>query len=37
VPEKEFQEGMERAARELPEEVEYALDWAIVVAERSRS
>jgi ubiquinone/menaquinone biosynthesis C-methylase UbiE len=37
VPEEEFQEGMERAARELPEEVEYALDWAIVVAERSRS
>ncbi|HLB04945.1 MAG TPA: methyltransferase domain-containing protein [Gaiellaceae bacterium] len=34
VPEEEFREGLEQAARELPEEVEYALEWAIVVAER---
>ena len=35
VPEEEFHAGLERAARELPAEVEYALEWAIVVAERS--
>lgn len=35
VPEEEFREGLERAERELPGEVEYALEWAIVVADRS--
>jgi len=35
LAEDEFRAGMERAARELPGEVEYALEWAIVVAERS--
>ena len=34
VPEEEFREGLERAERELPDEVEYALEWAIVVADR---
>jgi SAM-dependent methyltransferase len=34
VPAEEFLEGVERAARELPNAVEYALEWAIVVAER---
>lgn len=37
VPEDEFREGVARAERELPEEVEYALEWAIVVAERSQA
>lgn len=35
VPEDEFRDGVERAARELPGEIEYALEWAIVVASRS--
>ncbi len=35
VPEEEFRAGLERAERELPAEVEYALEWAIVVANRS--
>lgn len=35
VPEEEFRKGLERAERELPAEVEYALEWAIVVADRS--
>jgi ubiquinone/menaquinone biosynthesis C-methylase UbiE len=34
LPEAEFQAGLERAKRELPEVIEYVLGWAIVVGER---
>ena len=34
VPEDEFREGLAHAERELPAEVEYSLEWAIVVADR---
>ena len=35
LAEDELAVGLERAARELPAELEYALEWAIVVAERA--
>lgn len=38
VPDAEFREGLARAERELPAQIEYGLEWAIVVAtRRSRS
>lgn len=35
LPEDEYQAGVERAERELPEHVESGNEWAIVVAERA--
>ena len=35
LPEAELTAGLERAARDLPAQIEYALEWAIVVADRS--
>ena len=32
IDEGEYREGLERAERELPERVEYALEWVVVVA-----
>ena len=32
IDEAEYREGLARAERELPERVEYALDWVVVVA-----
>jgi SAM-dependent methyltransferase len=34
IPEDEYTTGLARAERELPNDVEYPLDWAILVAER---
>jgi SAM-dependent methyltransferase len=34
LDEEELREGTERAERELPEVIEYALEWMIAVAER---
>jgi ubiquinone/menaquinone biosynthesis C-methylase UbiE len=34
IPEDEYATGLARAERELPSEIEYPLDWAIVVASR---
>ena len=34
IPEDEFAIGLARAERELPDEVEYPLEWAILVADR---
>ena len=34
LDEGEFEAGLVRAERELPEEVRYSLDWAVLVAER---
>jgi ubiquinone/menaquinone biosynthesis C-methylase UbiE len=34
MSEAEFREGVARAERELPDPVEYVLEWAIVVADR---
>ena len=33
IGEDEYRAGLERAERELPDRVEYALDWVIVVAQ----
>jgi SAM-dependent methyltransferase len=32
IEDDEYRAGLERAERELPEQVEYALDWVVVVA-----
>ena len=34
LPEDEYRSGLERAERELPDEVEYPLGWAILVASK---
>lgn len=34
LPEGEYRAGLRRAERDLPEEIEYALDWLVVVAVR---
>lgn len=34
IPEEEYRAGLARAERELPEEISYELDWAVLVAER---
>ena len=34
IPEDEYASGLERAERELPNEIEYPLDWAILVAAK---
>jgi SAM-dependent methyltransferase len=34
LPEDEYRSGLARAERELPDEVEYPLDWAILVASK---
>jgi ubiquinone/menaquinone biosynthesis C-methylase UbiE len=36
LPEGEYRTGLERAERELPDEITYALEWIIVAAVRSR-
>jgi ubiquinone/menaquinone biosynthesis C-methylase UbiE len=35
LSEDEYRSGLERAERELPEEIAYALEWLVVTAERS--
>lgn len=35
IGEAEYRAGLERAERELPERIEYALEWLIAVAERA--
>lgn len=35
LDEDEYAAGLERAARELADETEYALEWSLVVAERA--
>jgi ubiquinone/menaquinone biosynthesis C-methylase UbiE len=35
IPEAEYRSGLERAERELDAETAYALEWAVVVADRS--
>ena len=37
LDEREVEEGAARAERELPEEIEYALDWAVVTARLAPS
>ena len=34
LPEEEYASGLARAERELPDEVEYPLEWAILVAQK---
>lgn len=34
LPEDEYREGRLRAERDLPEEIEYALEWLVVIAVR---
>jgi ubiquinone/menaquinone biosynthesis C-methylase UbiE len=34
IPEDEYASGLERAEHELPDEIEYPLDWAILVASK---
>jgi hypothetical protein len=35
LDEAEYQQGLARAERELPERVRYALEWTIAVAARA--
>lgn len=35
IPEDEYRAGLARAEHELPEEISYELDWAVLVAERA--
>jgi SAM-dependent methyltransferase len=34
LPEQEYRDGLERAERELPDEIAYRLDWIVAIAER---
>ena len=34
IPDEEHAEGLAHAERELPERIEYALEWLVAVADR---